>query len=257
MLVKANKICKSFQSNDVLNEVLKGIDLCVDKGQVISILGSSGSGKSTFLRCLNLLEIPDSGDIHLLGEDVEFSTQHGQRQINQEQVNRLRQKVAMVFQQFNLWQHLTVIQNVIEAPIHVLKQERSEAFEYAKWCLDKVGMYNEKFLDNFPNQLSGGQKQRVAIARALAMKPEIILFDEPTSALDPELVQEVLMTISQLANDQITMLIVTHEMSFARDTSDKTLFLDQGCVDLFDDTEIMFSQQPSERFRAFLKHSKF
>ncbi|GIC79280.1 ABC transporter ATP-binding protein [Moritella sp. F3] len=234
------------------NEVLKGIDLTANKGDVISIIGSSGSGKSTFLRCINLLEMPTSGDISVNGELIEMMTDRdGNRNIaNKKQVQRIRSRLAMVFQGFNLWSHMTVIENVIEAPIHVLGLSRSDALASAEQYLKKVDLWERK--DYYPSQLSGGQKQRVAIARALAVEPEVLLFDEPTSALDPELVGEVLRVMQSLAEEGRTMLVVTHEMAFARDVSTKVIFLHQGQIEEQGDPKELFDNPKSERVKQFL-----
>ncbi len=247
--IEAQALTKTFPN---VGQVLKGVSLDASKGDVIAILGSSGSGKSTFLRCLNLLEIPDSGALRLLGEDIHFFEKDGKRSTQIEQITNLRKKISMVFQQFNLWAHMDVLSNVIEAPMHALGQPKKKAIEKAMHCLQQVGMSG--FEKSFPVQLSGGQKQRVAIARALAMEPQIILFDEPTSALDPELVQEVLSIITQLAVGDITMLVVTHEMAFARDVSHKTMFIHQGKVEMFGPTVDMFNAPPSKYFVDFIGH---
>lgn len=234
-------------------KILKGISLSLYKGEVISLLGSSGSGKSTFLRCLNLLETPDSGRLILDGEELELKEgPKGLMAKNQKQLQNYRSKVGMVFQSFNLWAHMTVLENVIEAPIHVLGISKKEAIETAEKLLDKVGLLNKK--DSFPNSLSGGQQQRVAIARTLAMNPDVILFDEPTSALDPELVQEVLKVIQELAKEGMTMIIVTHEMDFARNVSDKILFFHQGVIEESGTPDEIFNNPKSERFRQFINH---
>lgn len=236
-------------------KILKGISLSLYQGEVISLLGSSGSGKSTFLRCLNLLETPDSGMISLNGEVLELKKgPKGLIAKNQKQLQKYRSKVGMVFQSFNLWAHMTVLENVIEAPIHVLGIPRKEAIEHAEKLLDKVGLLNKK--DAFPNSLSGGQQQRVAIARTLAMNPDVILFDEPTSALDPELVQEVLKVIQELAKEGMTMIIVTHEMDFARNVSDKILFFHQGVIEESGAPDEMFNNPKSERFKQFINYIK-
>lgn len=236
-------------------KILKGISLSLYKGEVISLLGSSGSGKSTFLRCLNLLETPDSGQITLNDEVLELkSSPKGLIAKNQKQLQKYRSKVGMVFQSFNLWAHMTVLENVIEAPIHVLGIPKKEAIATAEKLLDKVGLLNKK--DAFPNSLSGGQQQRVAIARTLAMNPDVILFDEPTSALDPELVQEVLKVIQELAKEGMTMIIVTHEMDFARNVSDKILFFHQGVIEESGAPDEMFNHPKSERFKQFINHIK-
>jgi arginine/ornithine transport system ATP-binding protein len=234
------------------NEVLKGIDLVANKGDVISIIGSSGSGKSTFLRCINLLEMPTLGDISVNGELIGMTTdRHGNRNIScKKQVQRIRSRLAMVFQSFNLWSHMTVLENVIEAPIHVLAMPREDAIASAEKYLVKVGLWERK--DDYPSQLSGGQKQRVAIARALAVEPEVLLFDEPTSALDPELVGEVLRVMQRLAEEGRTMLVVTHEMAFARDVSTKVIFLHQGQIEEQGTAKELFDNPKSERVKQFL-----
>ena len=233
-------------------EVLKGISLVAREHDVVSILGSSGSGKSTLLRCINLLEIPDSGNVYVHGERIRMTTKSGAARVPEDkrQVERMRSRLAMVFQQFNLWSHMTVIQNVIEAPMHVLKVPRAEAVERAESVLQRVDMYERK--DYYPAHLSGGQQQRAAIARALAMEPAMMLFDEPTSALDPELVGEVLKVIRGLAEEGRTMLVVTHEMAFARDVSTKVMFLHEGQVEEDGPPEQVFDQPKSARFRQFL-----
>ena len=236
-------------------KILKGISLSLYKGEVISLLGSSGSGKSTFLRCLNLLETPDSGRITLNNEELELkASPKGLIAKNQKQLQKYRSRVGMVFQNFNLWAHMTVLENVIEAPIHVLGIPKKDAIATAEKLLDKVGLLNKK--DAFPNSLSGGQQQRVAIARTLAMNPDVILFDEPTSALDPELVQEVLKVIQELAKEGMTMIIVTHEMDFARNVSDKILFFHQGVIEESGAPDEMFNNPKSERFKQFISHIK-
>lgn len=242
---------KSFGNN----EVLKGIDLVANKGDVISILGSSGSGKSTFLRCINLLEMPTLGDIRVNGELIGMiDDRDGVRQIeSKKQVQRIRSRLAMVFQSFNLWSHMTVIENVIEAPIHVLGMNKDAALASAEQYLKKVGLWERK--DYYPSQLSGGQKQRVAIARALAVEPEVLLFDEPTSALDPELVGEVLRVMQSLAEEGRTMLVVTHEMAFARDVSTKVIFLHQGQIEEQGSPQDVFENPKSERVQQFLQPS--
>jgi len=212
-------------------EVLKGISLDAHEGDVISILGASGSGKSTLLRCINLLEIPDDGEVVVAGEAIALRTgRRGRREpVDRAQVDRIRMQVAMVFQTFNLWSHMTVIENVIEAPVHVQKRPRADAMREAEALLDKVGIAEKR--DAYPAHLSGGQQQRAAIARALAMHPRVMLFDEPTSALDPELVGEVLRVMRTLAVEGRTMLVVTHEMGFAREVSNRVVFLNQGVIE--------------------------
>lgn len=237
-------------------EVLKGVSLKAREGDVISLLGSSGSGKSTFLRCINLLEIPNSGTITVHGEDIRMSTdRHGvPRPADARQVERIRARLAMVFQSFNLWSHMTVMENVITGPIHVLKQSRAEATEKAEDVLNRVGMYERR--DYYPAHISGGQQQRAAIARALAMEPEVMLFDEPTSALDPELVGEVLKVIRSLADEGRTMIVVTHEMAFARDVSSQVIFLHQGRIEEQGVPGRMFKEPETVRFRDFLSNTR-
>ncbi|MFH0256937.1 ABC transporter ATP-binding protein [Vibrio rumoiensis] len=234
------------------NEVLKGISLSANKGDVISIIGSSGSGKSTFLRCINLLETPTSGEVWVNGELIQMKTNRKNETspANDKQVQRIRSRLAMVFQGFNLWSHLTVLENVIEAPVHVLGIPKAQAIENAELLLKKVGLYDRK--DYYPGHLSGGQQQRAAIARALAVDPEVMLFDEPTSALDPELVGEVLGVMRDLAEEGRTMLVVTHEMAFARDVSSHVMFLHQGKVEEEGAPEKLFSNPESERFKQFI-----
>ena len=233
-------------------EVLKGVSLTACEHDVIAILGASGSGKSTLLRCINLLEVPDAGEVHVGGELIRMRTgRRGQAMpADRRQVDRIRARLGMVFQQFNLWSHLTVLQNVIEAPIHVLRLPRREAVERARALLDKVGLADKH--DYFPAHLSGGQEQRAAIARALAMEPDVMLFDEPTSALDPELVGEVLKVIRDLAEEGRTMLIVTHEVGFARDVSSRTVFLHEGQIEEEGASRAVLDDPQSPRFRQFL-----
>ena len=217
------------------------------------MIGSSGSGKSTFLRCINLLETPTSGDIVLHGENVAFRTnKRGEREpADMKQVERMRAQLSMVFQGFNLWSHMTVLENIIEAPIHVLGIPRKEAIERAENLLNKVGIFERKHY--YPAQMSGGQKQRAAIARALAMEPEVLLFDEPTSALDPELVGEVLKVMRSLAEEGRTMIVVTHEMAFAKDVSSKVLFLHEGKIEEQGPPAKVFGNPDSERMKQFLQ----
>jgi octopine/nopaline transport system ATP-binding protein len=233
-------------------EVLKGISLAAHKGEVISILGASGSGKSTLLRCINFLEVPDEGEVRVAGEALRTrATRSGYRRAaDQRQVDRIRAQLGFVFQSFNLWSHMTVLENVIECPIHVQGRPRAEAIATAEALLEKVGIADKR--DHDPAHLSGGQQQRVAIARALAMQPQALLFDEPTSALDPELVGEVLRVMRQLAEEGRTMLVVTHEMSFARDVSSRVIFLHQGLVEEEGPPAAVFGAPKSERFRQFI-----
>ncbi len=233
------------------NEVLKGIDLSASRGEVISVLGSSGSGKSTLLRCINLLEIPDRGVIRVGGEEVQMKTlRHGSVPADMRQVERIRSKLAMVFQQFNLWSHMTILENVMEAPVHVLKRDRGEVRKMAIHYLEKVGIGDK--LHVYPIHLSGGQQQRAAIARALCMEPEVILFDEPTSALDPELVGEVLQVMRDLALEGRTMIVVTHELGFAREVSSRVIFLEKGLIMEDGTPENVFERPETDRFRNFV-----
>lgn len=233
-------------------EVLKGISLTANEGDVIAMLGSSGSGKSTFLRCINLLETPDEGHVYVGGELIRMTRNRRGAVVpaDQKQVARIRSRLAMVFQQFNLWSHMTVLENVIEAPVHVLKVPRAEAVERARQILDKVGILDK--LDYYPSHLSGGQQQRVGIARALAVEPDVLLFDEPTSSLDPELVGEVLRVMRQLAEEGRTMIVVTHEMGFAREVSSHVVFLHEGRIEEEGPPAEVLGNPRSERFRQFL-----
>ena len=233
-------------------EVLKGISLDAHEGDVISILGASGSGKSTLLRCINMLEIPDDGDVVVAGETIALRSagRGGREPVDRRQVDRMRMQIAMVFQGFNLWSHMTVIENVIEAPVHVQKRPRAEALREAEALLHKVGIADKR--DAYPAHLSGGQQQRAAIARALAMHPRVMLFDEPTSALDPELVGEVLRVMRTLAGEGRTMLVVTHEMGFAREVSNRVVFLNQGVIEEEGKPADLFASPRSERLRQFL-----
>jgi octopine/nopaline transport system ATP-binding protein len=233
-------------------EVLKGISLEAREGEVVSILGSSGSGKSTMLRCINMLEVPDAGEISVAGETIALKrTMAGMRPADRRQVDRLRAHIGMVFQSFNLWSHMTVLENLIETPIHVQKRPRAECIEEAESLLAKVGIADKR--NHYPAHLSGGQQQRAAIARALAQRPKVMLFDEPTSALDPELVGEVLRVIRALAEEGRTMLVVTHEMGFAREVSNKVVFLHKGLVEEEGTPAQVFGESRSDRFRQFLR----
>ncbi len=245
-------VCEDVHKSFGPLEVLKGVSLTANEHDVISILGSSGSGKSTLLRCINLLETPDSGRVYVRGELIRMTQNRAGRTVPEDhkQVDRIRSRLGMVFQQFNLWTHMTVLQNVIEAPVHVLKVPKAEAVEQATAILTKVGLDDK--LDYYPAHLSGGQQQRAAIARALAMEPEVMLFDEPTSALDPELVGEVLRVMRSLADEGRTMLVVTHEMGFAREVSDQVMFLHAGRVEEFGKPKEVFASPKSERFRQFM-----
>ncbi|SDC71178.1 ABC transporter ATP-binding protein [Paraburkholderia lycopersici] len=239
------------------NEVLKGVSLKANAGDVISVIGSSGSGKSTMLRCINFLEQPNAGRIVVDGEEV--ATRADKRTgalhaADAKQLQRVRTKLAMVFQHFNLWSHMSVLENVIEAPVHVLGLPRKEAEERARTYLEKVGLA-PRVEKQYPSHLSGGQQQRVAIARALAMHPDVMLFDEPTSALDPELVGEVLKVMQKLAEEGRTMIVVTHEMGFARNVSNHVMFLHQGLVEEEGQPAEVFTSPKSERLRQFLSGS--
>jgi octopine/nopaline transport system ATP-binding protein len=233
-------------------KVLKGISLEAWEGDVISILGPSGSGKSTMLRCINMLEIPDAGEVTVAGETIELRrTRKGlSRPADYSQVDQIRSRIGMVFQNFNLWSHKTILDNIIEAPIYVQKRPRSECVAEARDLLNKVGIADKA--DYYPAYLSGGQQQRAAIARALAIKPKILLFDEPTSALDPELVNEVLNVMRSLAEERRTMLVVTHELGFAREVSNRVIFLYQGRVEEDGTPEELFEKKQSELFCKFI-----
>lgn len=232
-------------------EVLKGVDILAQRGDVVSLIGSSGSGKSTLLRCCNLLEDSQQGEVLFKGEPVSWKgADHHRRPADPKQVLRIRTNLSMVFQQFNLWAHMTILQNVMEAPVTVLRRDPAEVEQAARKYLDKVGIGDK--CDVYPAQLSGGQQQRAAIARALCMEPEALLFDEPTSALDPELEQEVVKVIKDLAAEGRTMLIVTHDMKLAHDVSDHVVFLHQGLIEEQGAPEQLFGAPKSERLRGFL-----
>lgn len=242
---------KDIHKNYGSLEVLKGVSLTAHDGDVISILGSSGSGKSTLLRCINLLEKPSSGEIFIGQEKLELIEKKGELVAkNPKQLEKLRSKIGFVFQNFNLWPHKTILQNIIEGPTQVLGINKDEAIADAQRLLDKVGLLLKK--DAYPDNLSGGQKQRVAIARTLAMKPQVLLFDEPTSALDPELVNEVLAVMKELADEGRTMLIVTHEMRFAREVSSQVVFLHQGRVEEMGPPDEIFDNPKSARVKEFM-----
>ncbi|MEZ5789801.1 MAG: amino acid ABC transporter ATP-binding protein [Nitratireductor sp.] len=232
-------------------EVIKGVDLVAHKGDVTALIGSSGSGKSTLLRCANLLETSQKGDILFQGEAVRWKTRaHDRIPADMNQVRKIRTNLSMVFQQFNLWAHLTVLQNVTEAPITVLGRDTKEAAEFGRSLLEKVGIGDK--CDNYPSQLSGGQQQRAAIARALAMEPAAMLFDEPTSALDPELQGEVVRVIKALADEGRTMLIVTHDMKMAHDVANHVIFLHQGVIEEEGSPAELFGNTKSQRLQQFL-----
>ncbi|MBA3056868.1 MAG: ATP-binding cassette domain-containing protein [Gammaproteobacteria bacterium] len=249
--LQADNIHKRFGSV----EVLKGVSLTAHAGDVISIIGSSGSGKSTFLRCINLLEKPHQGRIVVAGEELELvAGSNGELgAADPKQLQRMRTKLAMVFQHFNLWAHMTVLQNIIEAPVHVMNVPRDEAVEIARKYLKRVDLAGLE--DRYPAHMSGGQQQRVAIARALAMEPEVMLFDEPTSALDPELVSEVLKVMKTLALEGRTMVVVTHEMGFARDVSNHLIFLHKGLIEEEGNPAQVLANPKSERLAQFLSGS--
>ncbi|MGL4636657.1 MAG: ABC transporter ATP-binding protein [Beijerinckiaceae bacterium] len=251
-LLSASNIRKSFGAT----EVLKGISLTAHAGDVISMIGASGSGKSTFLRCLNLLERPSAGEIAIAGEVLALKpARDGSLEATDPaQLRRMRAKVAMVFQQFNLWAHMTALENVIEAPMQVLGLSRAEAIARAEHYLDRVGVAHRKMA--YPAYLSGGEQQRVAIARALAMEPALILFDEPTSALDPELVGEVLRVMRSLADEGRTMIVVTHEMSFAREVSNRVVFLHAGLIEEDGHPSEVFTKPRSTRLQGFLANTQ-
>lgn len=230
------------------NEVLKGIDISVHKREVVAVIGPSGSGKSTLLRCVNYLEEPTEGEILIEGNLLNMKGMKNKE--FQKHLNRIRTKVGMVFQQFNLFPHMTVLENVTEAPVHVLKKPKKQAVKLAEELLEKVGMLEKR--DAYPKTLSGGQKQRVAIARALAMEPDIMLFDEATSALDPELVGEVLKVMEDLAREGMTMIVVTHEMDFARRVADRVVFIAEGRIIEEGKPEKIFTEPAEERTRQFL-----
>jgi len=237
------------------HQVLKGISLQAQAGDVISIIGSSGSGKSTFLRCINLLEQPNAGNIVLNGEQLKLvaNKRGGLKAAEPGQLQRMRSRLSMVFQHFNLWSHMSALENVMEAPVHVLGLGKKEAREKAEHYLNKVGVAHRK--DAWPAHMSGGEQQRVAIARALAMEPEVMLFDEPTSALDPELVGEVLKVMQDLALEGRTMVVVTHEMGFAREVSNQLVFLHKGLVEERGDPREVLVNPQSERLQQFLAGS--
>lgn len=241
-MIKIHDLRKQF---DQL-EVLKGINMSIEKGKVIVIIGPSGSGKTTFLRCLNALEIPTSGTIQIGDVKIDFS-----QPVSKKEIAALRKESGMVFQQYNLFPHKTVLENVTEGPIIVKKLPKNEAIQKAEKLLQKVGLLDKK--DEYPFQLSGGQQQRVGIARALAMEPELMLFDEPTSALDPELVGEVLNVMKELANEGMTMVVVTHEMRFAKEVADEVVFMDQGVIVERGKPEEIFTLPKEQRTKQFLQ----
>jgi polar amino acid transport system ATP-binding protein len=246
-LVRARNVHKAFGPN----EVLKGIDLDVAPGEVVVILGPSGSGKSTFLRCINHLEAIDQGSIEVDGEQIGYRLHNGRLdKLSNREIAVQRRKIGMVFQQFNLYPHMTALENVIEAPVGVHGQDREEAIRHGRELLTRVGLADK--IDSYPRQLSGGQQQRVAIARALAIRPKLMLFDEPTSALDPELVGEVLATMRDLARQGLTMIVVTHEISFAGEAADRVVFMDGGNVIESGPPSEVLSRPQHPRTRSFL-----
>jgi ABC-type histidine transport system ATPase subunit len=232
-------------------EVLKGISFTAREGEVVSLIGSSGSGKSTLLRCINMLEVPDQGSVAIDGEEIELRGSGKRRHIgNEDQIRRIRSELGMVYQSFNLWAHMTILENVMEAPLIVQRRARAEVEAEALAMLDKVGIGAKA--SNYPSQLSGGQQQRAAIARALCINPRVMLFDEPTSALDPELEVEVLRVIKLLADEGRTMVLVTHDMEFARSVSDRVIFLHQGLIEEEGTPDQVFGATKSARLRQFL-----
>ena len=245
--INAKNIWKKFNNL----EVLKGIDLEVNEGEVVAVIGPSGGGKSTLLRCLNKLETIDKGSITIDGEVLGSETADGTEYVSKNDTRRIACKMGMVFQQFNLFPHMTVLENLIEAPVNVQKRDRTEVIKEAEVLLAKVGLSDKR--DVYPRKLSGGQQQRVAIARALAMKPAIMLFDEPTSSLDPELTGEVLRTMRELAEENMTMVVVTHEMGFAREVATKVVFMADGHVQEQGSPEEIFTNPKNERLKSFLK----
>lgn len=245
--IKVTNIWKKFNNL----EVLKGIDLEVNEGEVVAVIGPSGGGKSTLLRCLNKLETIDKGSITIDGEELCRETSGGTEYVKNNDVRRIACKMGMVFQQFNLFPHMTVLENLIEAPVNVQKRDKTEVIKEAEVLLAKVGLSEKR--DVYPRKLSGGQQQRVAIARALAMKPAIMLFDEPTSSLDPELTGEVLRTMRELADEKMTMVVVTHEMGFAREVATKVVFMADGHVQEQGRPEEIFVNPKNERLKSFLK----
>ena len=237
-IIAADKICKSFKDL----EVLRNVDLYVPKGQVVVIIGPSGSGKSTMLRCINKLEVPNRGEIYYKG--VASSRKDAS-------IAELRERVGMVFQHFNLFPHMTVMENIVMAPIGVKKMSKEEAVKEGEQLLERVGLLDKK--DEYPTRLSGGQKQRIAIARALAMHPEVMLFDEPTSALDPEMVGEVLEVMKDMAKEGMTMIVVTHEMDFAKEVADRVVFMDKGYIVEEGTPKEVFENPQNERTKEFLE----
>ena len=249
VMIRLHRIHKSFGDT----EVLAGIDLAVHRGEVLAIIGPSGSGKSTTLRCMNRLEDIDKGSIEIEGEFLAIENENGQAEYADDaKARKLLSRMGMVFQQFNLFPHMTVLQNLLEAPIQVKKMQKEEILPVAEELLRKVGLYEKR--DAYPARLSGGQQQRVAIARALAMSPDIMLFDEPTSALDPELTGEVLKTMRELAKERMTMVVVTHEMAFAREAANRVIFMADGGIIEQGTPEEFFAHPREDRTKAFLQN---
>lgn len=244
--IKAQNIWKKFNKL----EVLKGIDLEVNEGEVVAVIGPSGGGKSTLLRCLNKLETIDKGSVIIDGEALCKETAGGTEYVSKDEVRRIACKMGMVFQQFNLFPHMTVLENLVEAPVNVQKRDKATVIKEAEALLAKVGLSDKR--DEYPRKLSGGQQQRVAIARALAMKPAIMLFDEPTSSLDPELTGEVLKTMRELAEEKMTMVVVTHEMGFAKEVATKVVFMADGRVQAQGTPAEIFDNPTNDRLKAFL-----
>ena len=245
VVVEISGLSKSFGAHTVLRD----INLKVHKGETVCLLGPSGAGKSTLLRCINWLEQPDGGAVYLSGQRIGVRP-HSNLRMTDRDLAAIRTRIGMVFQHFALWPHMTVLQNVMEAPVHVLKRNKAEVRQEAEALLQRVGLADK--IDSFPAKLSGGQKQRVGIARCLAMKPDVILFDEPTSSLDPELVGEVLAVMQNLARDGMTMVVVTHEMNFARDVASRVVFMDNGQIVETGRPEQFFAAPETERARQFL-----
>jgi L-cystine transport system ATP-binding protein len=242
-MISIKNLHKSFGNN----EILKGIDLQINKGETAVIIGPSGSGKTTLLRCINLLETPNEGSITIGSSHIEFN---GGKKASTNEILTLRKRTGMVFQGFHLFPHMTVIENIMEGQVTVLKRSKEEARAEGLMLLAKVGLSEKK--DNYPNELSGGQQQRVAIARAMAMKPEVLLFDEPTSALDPELAAEVINVMKDLSKEGMTMVVVTHKMSFAREAAHKVVFVDNGLIVETGTPQQVFDNTSNERLKQFL-----
>lgn len=251
MILEMNDIRKSFGGL----EVLRGIDISVGKGETVSVIGPSGSGKSTLLRCATFLETADSGEIKYMGNKAAWTDETGKiKYVSPSELKKFKSCFGLVFQQFNLFPHFTVLKNIIDAPVSVQKRSRDEVTEEAMAILEKMGLASKA--NEYPGRLSGGQQQRVAIARALAMNPDILFFDEPTSALDPELTGEVLKVIRQLAEEKMTMVVVTHEMDFARAVSDRVIFMDDGSIVEQGDPDKVLGDPDEERTKRFLRNYK-